>query len=362
MTSFHRCLKAALVASFILAAPQSGFAQGKGGGPPPSADQAKLDEAKKHMVAGAALYNDPSGRKCEEAYVEFGKAFDLSGSLNALKNRANCALELEKDGEALSDYKKVLAGLGDKLPADEKAQMESDVKTLEASVAWVTIKLDVPGAKINDVRTPSRGLPVSNRYDATNGIKLGFHPGTHAITASTPDGKEVTWKVDLSNGSTQEHTFELNKVVTAPTVTATATVAPTSTSVPTVTVTGVPTTEEPPQRPVPTSVKVMLGVTGAFAVGAGVMIGLASVSKGNYDKDNGHTSDVAKLKGERDNVILMNAIADGLLGGTVLAAGATLVLYLIRPSVKAEDSTKTGFFIAPAVTPSVGGAVVGGRF
>src|SRR5690349_13522562 len=122
MTSFQGCMSAAVLAAAVLAWSLPSHAQGKGkpkgkgdkpaasasaaADAPTGADAAKIEEAKKHMVAGAALYNDPSGQhKCEEAYVEFNKAFELSGSLNALRSRAVCALELEKDGEALADYK-----------------------------------------------------------------------------------------------------------------------------------------------------------------------------------------------------------------------------------------------------------------
>lgn len=356
MTSVQRCLGAAAVVALALAWAPSGLAQAKGDGPPASADPAKIEQAKKHMAAGAALYNDPSGHKCEEAYVEFNKAYELSGSLNALKNRAVCALELEKDGEALLDYKKVLAGIGDKLDPAEKTQIENDVRALEAAVAWITIKIDVPSAKLLDVRTPSRGLPVRNRYAlAGASTKLGIHPGDHAFTVSTDDGKEITWKATLANGSTQEHAFDLTKVETGPAPTTTATTtAPTATTTTTAPI--APATE----RPVPTSVKVLLGVTGALAVGTGVMMGLAYTAKADYDAVNGTGVPTTDLATKRDNVVLMNGIADGLLGGTVLAAGATLVLYLIRPTVQVEP--KSGFFIAPAITPSAGGAVAGGRF
>jgi hypothetical protein len=353
MTSFQRCFGAAAVVALALAWSPSGLAQGKGGSPPPNADPAKIEQAKKHMAAGAALYNDPSGHKCEEAYVEFNKAYELSGSLNALKNRAVCALELEKDGEALLDYKKVLAGMGDKLDPADKTQIENDVKALESTVAWITIKIDVPKAKLVDIRTPSRGLPVTNRYTLGEpSTKLGIHPGEHAFTVTAEDGKELTWKVSLSNGATQEHTFELTKIVTAPTASTTATAAPTATTTAPI--------EPQMERPVPTSVKVLIGVTGALAVGTGVMMGLASVAKSDYDKVNGTGAPTSDLESKRNNVIMMNGIADGLLGGTVLAGGATLVLYLLRPSVPVEN--KTGLFIAPAITPGAGGVVAQGRF
>ncbi len=355
MTSLHRTVGVAVL-GILLAGPSLSLAQSKADAPPANVDPKKIEQAKKHMAAGAALYDDPSGHKCEEAYVEFNKAFELSGSLNALKNRAVCALELEKDGEALTDFKKVLAGLGDKLAPDEKAQIEKDVKTLESATAWVTIKVDVPKAKLTDVRTPSRNLPVTNRYEVNGTLKLGIHPGEHAFTIASEDGKELTWKVSVGNGSTLEHTFEITKIPVAPAVTAVPTVtgpAPTVTTAP---------TEAPMIRPTPTSVKVMVGVTGAFLVGAGVMMGLASVAKSDFDKINGTGAAEADVKNKRDTVILMNGIADGLLGATVLSAGTTLVLYLIRPSVKAEEAQKSGFYLTPAVSPAAGGLVAGGRF
>ena len=374
MTSFHGCLSAAVLAALVLAWSGPGHAQGKGkpkGGKPAASASAdagkgdappdpKIEEAKRHMSAGAALYNDPSGHKCEEAYVEFGKAFELSGSLNALRSRAVCALELEKDGEALNDYRKVLAGMGDKLAADVKAQIENDIRALDASTAWVTIKIDVPKAKLVDVRTPSRGLPVTNRYEIENGTKIGFHPGEHAFTLTTADGKERSWKASLENGSTHDYTFEFTKAAEP----AGSGTAGAGSAAPTGEASGAPTASAGAEsRPVPTSVKVMLGVTGAFAIGAGVMMGLASVAKSDYEAVNGKgTEGVDSLKSKRDNVILMNGIADGLLGGTVLAAGATLILYLIRPSVKAEEASKSGYYFAPAATPSAGGFVAGGRF
>src|ERR1700759_1517734 len=78
----------------------------------PAADPAKIEQAKQHKKAGAAFYNDPSGHKCEEAIREFSQAFELSGSLNALKGMAVCNLELERDGEAIDQYTKFLAGKG----------------------------------------------------------------------------------------------------------------------------------------------------------------------------------------------------------------------------------------------------------
>src|ERR1700733_11891158 len=122
-------------------------------------DPAKLEQAKKHMQAGAAFYNDPSGHKCEEALKEFGEAYKLSGSLNALRGMAICNLELERDGEGIPQYQAYLAGKGDKIEADDKRQMDSDLAALKSAASKVAITVDRGAVKIVDVRTPSRGYP-----------------------------------------------------------------------------------------------------------------------------------------------------------------------------------------------------------
>jgi len=85
-------------------APQAGAAKGSSAGAatapassaapatsPRKPTDAEIAEAKRHMEAAAAFYNDPSGRKCEDAYREFKLAYELSGgtSLNAAKGVGN---------------------------------------------------------------------------------------------------------------------------------------------------------------------------------------------------------------------------------------------------------------------------------
>ena len=168
-----------LVSLSITAAPRA-FGQGA-----PPADPAKLEEAKRHMQAGASFYNDPSGHKCEEAIREFGKAFDLSGSLNALKGMAVCNLELERDGEAIEQYTKYLQGKGASIDPADKQQIEGDLNALKSAVAYINFTAPAGTWKLTDTRTPSRGFPITNRYQiGANSKKLGIHPGQHTFTAS----------------------------------------------------------------------------------------------------------------------------------------------------------------------------------
>ena len=67
------------------------------GRPPPT--PAALEEARKHMKAGAAFANDPSGqRKCEEALREFAKAYarrKTAGPSRRCAHPEHCLPELE---------------------------------------------------------------------------------------------------------------------------------------------------------------------------------------------------------------------------------------------------------------------------
>lgn len=325
-------------------------------------DAAQLAEAKKHMEAGAAFYNDPNGHKCEEALKEFKKAYDLSGSLNALKAMGVCELELERDGDAIGHFDKFLEKLGDK-PHPDRAQVETDLKALKSAVAWITIAADRPNVTVVDVRTPAKGYPITNRYVASSaGIKIGVHPGQHVFKASSEGVADIEWKVDLSNGATQEHTFEFDK--------------------------GKPLTAEgfghgdlpkdgtqPAQkteRPIPVTVYIFGGLTAALVVPTAIFMVTASGKKSDFDDANGKQSK-AQLDVLHDDVQSANLVADIFLGATVASAAGTAIFYLTRPEV-VVGPPKTGWrfpsshgphsrwTLAASAGPKGGSAVLRGAF
>lgn len=310
----------------------------------PKPDPAKIEQAKKHMAAGAAFYNDPSGHKCEEAIREFGKAYELSGSLNALKGMAICNLELERDGDAIDQYTRYIQGKGSQIDPSEKQQIETDLAALKAAVATVTLKANKPNVKITDVRTPSRGYPISNTYTIGNGpLKLGIHPGQHVFTASVEGMPDVSWKVEITNGGTYERTFEIKPAEVKPIV---PIVLP---------------KEEPVQmiRPTPTAVWVMTGLTGALLVPTVVFMVRAKSQNDEFKSKNG-VAPVDELNDLRSSVKNSNLLADVFMGATIASGAATLIIYLVRPTKPAPK--KTGFSLAPSFTPNGGGAWATGTF
>jgi hypothetical protein len=302
------------------------------------------------MEAGAAFYNDASGvHKCEEAVKEFKLAYDLSGSLNALKAMGVCELELERDGDAIAHYQKFLEKLGDK-PHPDRAQVENDLKALQAAVAWVTLSTDRSDARIVDVRTPAKGYPITNRYAGSGGgQKVGVHPGQHVFTASSEGAPDQTWKVDLANGATQEHAFAFD---TGKPMTAEGYHEDT------------PHPDTKPQthteRPIPITVFVFGGLTAALAVPTVIFMVRAGGKKSDYDAANGKTSKTS-LDDMKSDVKSANLVADIFLGATVLSAAATGVFYFTRPETTVS-SPKAGLQVVPTLSAEGAGAVAVGRF
>lgn len=325
-------------------------------------DPAKLEQAKKHMEAGVAFYNDPAGHKCEEAYSEFKKAYELSGSLNALKGMGNCALELERDGDAIDHFEKFLAGKGAQLDAAEKAQVESDLKALKAAVTWIVVNADRDGVSLLDVRTTSKGTQVFNRYTIGKaGSRIGIHPGQHTFTASA-DGVEVKWSSEVTNGTAIEHTFELAKATPAP---GGGPQGP-----------GGGEQKMVESRPIGAPVIVVgalsLGLAGAWV---GLMVNSAD-QKAQFDKKQGNAT-LADLQAAKSNLETANLLADVFMGATIVGVATTVVLIAVRPTVKTPAKTGAAprsraradasrFFssidLVPSAGPTGAGALVVGRF
>lgn len=306
--------------------------------------------AREHFHAGVNFMRDPDGARYEDAYREFKAAYAESPSWKILGNLAICAMKLERDGEAIKAYEQYLKRGGDQLDAAERAQDTRDLSTLKASVVTVKLQSKPTGASYVDERIPVQGTPVINHYTSKNGILLlGIQPGHHRITAHLDGYKDQKWVFDAKPSASVSHVFELKKPTVAP---------PPSTKPPTVPA----ATKQPPTtmtRPVPTGVYIGLAATGVFAVGTAVTGVLALKKKSDFNKANDGT-DPAAATSLRNSGKTMNLVTDVLLGGAVISAGVTAVLYLDRPQVPAEKDT--AIRLSPALGPDGGGVSVSGRF
>jgi hypothetical protein len=177
-----------------------------------AADIAISDEARAHFAAGVNLLQDPDGARYEEAYREFKAAYSASPSWKILGNLGISAMKLERDGEAIDAYKKYLADGGKQIEADERAQFQRDLATLEAGVVRLTLDSDPPGASIEDERFPSSGSAIRNGYQLNGPTQIGVRAGRHRFTAKLPGRSDSVWEVELSPKQNQSYTFKLPEV------------------------------------------------------------------------------------------------------------------------------------------------------
>jgi hypothetical protein len=163
-------------------------------------------EAQDHFKAGVSFLQDPDGARYEEAYREFKAAYAASPSWKILGNLGIAAMKLERDGEAVEAFRKYLAEGGTELEADERAQVERDLATLESSTAQLDLTLPA-GATVLDERFPASGAAVQNSYGPGPQIKIGVHPGRHRLTARLEDQTSAAWEVELQPKDAKPHTF-----------------------------------------------------------------------------------------------------------------------------------------------------------
>jgi hypothetical protein len=283
-----------------------------------AADAPITEEARTHFAAGVNLLRDPDGARYEEAYREFKAAYASSPSYKILGNLGLCAMKLERDGEAIEAYTNYLAHSADLDPAEAK-QVATDLQTLKAGVVKLTLTVDPAGATLNDVRVPVRGERVSNQYGPINGsIQVGVRAGHHVMTLRLAGMEEATWEFDAPAGATDSKHLTLHKAGAGEAAPA-AKDAPSAGS-----------------RPVPAGVYVGLAATGALAIG-GTVTGLMAIGKRNdYNTKNDGTNPSAASE-LRDQGSTLNLVTDILLGGALVAAGITSVVYFSRPSATAAS-------------------------
>jgi hypothetical protein len=290
------------------------------------------DDARAHFSAGVNLLQDPDGARYEEAYREFKAAYAKSPSWKILGNLGISAMKLERDSEAIAAFKQYLAEGGKRVDADERAQFQRDLATLESGVAQLVLQTDPPGAIIEDERRPATGQVIQNSYTADGPLQIGVRPGRHRFTARLAGRVDAVWEVELSPRQQASHTFTLPEPVAVVPV-ASPPLAPAP--APTTTDTGSPKSS----NGLRTGAYVAFGA-GVVGLGVGTIFGLRAKSK--YGEANDITDDNcassgpcelpaplfderAGLGNDGDRAKTLSIVGFAL-GGVGLAAGATLFM------------------------------------
>ncbi len=303
-----------------------------------AADEVKITpEARKHFEVGVALLEDPEGARHEEAYRAFKAAYAAAPSPKILGNIGLCAMKLERDSEAIKAYGRYLKEVAD-IEAKERSQIESDLKTLRASVVTLELSISPSGATVIDERTPVKKASIINRYGPTEGkLVIGVRAGNHRITIEKDGHKSEVWELEAEPGKTVSKTIELPK----------------------------DGAEEPAPSPgirlsVPTWIGI--GVTAAAAVGAAVTGGLA-LSKQSAFKDGNDGSDPAAAQDLKDQGEMLNIVTDVLMGTAVLGAGVTtILLFTTGGDEPSEGEGNAAWHISPVAGPGGAALMAWGSF
>lgn len=168
------------------------------------------EKAREFFRTGVTLLQDPDGARYEEAYQQFKAAYAESPSWKILGNLGVTAMKLERDGEAIEAFQGYLVQGGKELSKAERAQFQSDLDTLSATAATVTI-LGLPaGTRVTDVRSPNKGSDVKNYYEVSEGepLVLRVRPGAHRFTAQWGGQQPQTHELETNSRGAHEVKFE----------------------------------------------------------------------------------------------------------------------------------------------------------
>jgi len=171
------------------------------------------EKARELFRTGVTLLQDPDGARYEEAYEQFKAAYAESPSWKILGNLGVTAMKLERDGEAIQAFQAYLEQGGKELSKAERAQFQSDLDTLSATTATVTITGLPAGTRVTDLRSANKGDDVKNYYDVPEGgsLVLRVRPGVHRFTAQWGDQPAQTHELEASTKGAQELKFEAAK-------------------------------------------------------------------------------------------------------------------------------------------------------
>jgi hypothetical protein len=346
-------LAAGLLCALGLLVATSAFAQKK--------DVVVTDRARQHFKAGVAYIDDPTGPKYEEAYGEFHQAYAESPSYKILSNIGLCALNLERDGEAIDAYTKFLAvAKAEDIPTDKRKLMERDIAMLKASLVTITISSVPADVTLIDERLPTKGSSVTNRYDINSGkLTLGIHPGQHRLTVKTDGYEPQIWEIDAASSSTHSHEFNLVSA-TKPneTVPVEQKTDPAKSNL---LVTTPPETQT--KSSAPTLVYVGLSATGAFAIAATVTGLIANTKKNDFNDVNEGGTEPVKARDLRDSFKSYALMTDLGIGAAIVSASATAIIYFTAPNKKQETKALASrIHVDPLIAPTQTGFSVSGQF
>ncbi|MDC0745778.1 PEGA domain-containing protein [Polyangium mundeleinium] len=289
-------LSLALVAPAALAA-----------GPKKQPTKEEMQEAQRRYQRGRELYED---NDFTAALVEIRRAYELAPSYKLLFDIGQICYQLPDYPCALRSFKQYLDEGASEINPQRRAEVENDVRKLEGRVATLKITTSRPGADIlvDDVVVGKTPLDVP--------VLVGA--GKRKVTARVQGAEPVTRVIEVAGTDVVDVALDVGAGSTA--------IPPSSGDGTSVPGSGPPGEDKGAGRNVPV---VPWVITGALAVGTGIVGGLAFRASSNYRSQLDTFGTTRPTLDESYGSMKNLAIAtDVLLGATAVAGVTSLILTL----------------------------------
>jgi hypothetical protein len=308
-----------------------------------AAAQALFDEGRSLMGEG----------KLAEACPKLEESNRLDPSIGTQFNLAACYERAGKTASAWAMYLEVAAATRKQGEVEREKVARERAQALEPSLAKLSIVVPEPN-RVEGMQIKRDNVEVGR---ALWGMAAPVDPGDIVVTASAPGKKPWTGQVSVAAGGSAQ--IEVPALEDGPPEPVAG--APGAAAAPGSTAAGGPAaadTGAEGSRPIPTSVYITAGVTGALAIGA-VVTGIMALSKrSDFDAINDANHSEAQKQEAHDDAVSMGVVNTVLTGAALVGAGVTAVLFFTRPEQPPPERARA--WVGPWATASGGGLVVGG--
>jgi tetratricopeptide (TPR) repeat protein len=291
-----------------------------------------------------------AAEKYDEACPKFAESYRLDRATGTLLNLGACHERQGKLASAWLEYSDgLLAARRDERP-DRVKFAEDHLADLEPKLSRVTLVVppesDAPGLEVT--------LDGASIGVAARGVPTPVDPGPHVVEAKAP-GKQPFSQIVTIRALADRQTVTIPKLLEAP-----ASAAPPATPVQpspfAATAAPQPPNEAAADRPIPSSVYVVGGVTLALSTAA-IVTGVVYLNeRASYRSE----SNAAKADENRDSARAVGIVNASLWATAACGAAFTAYLYVTRPNTSPNDRASAR--IAPWVLPQSAGIAAEGAF
>jgi hypothetical protein len=284
-----------------------------------------------------------------EALPLFEKSYAREEALGTLLYLADCHAQLGHTATAWTLFR--TAATKATRASDKRATAATErVKTLEKSLAYLTVTLAPNGPADQELRRDGQIVPPAERSAATP-----VDPGKHTLELSAPGRVAVRREIDVRPATTSA--VELPALESVPAAAASTSPAKTTGAAPTSPATTSPPSDSAPPTATPFPLRTaayVAGIAGLAVAGVGTYVALSSTSTAN-------DAAAARTFGSRaayDDARDTRTIGLVVLGvGGALTAASVVTLALLPSSASASTSA-----LRVGPTAYGPGLQVGGRF